>query len=174
MKRAARFFIHNITGARKYQFNKVAEFAKNKKGLKILEIGSGKKVKDRHSYSAKHLFLNDNEFIQTDIIKDFGHRILDVTKMRDSNKYDVILCMNVLEHVFEYNTAVKNIYNALKKDGTVIIALPMYYPLHDEPADYWRFTEHSLRILLKTFKHIDLSYKGKREFPFCYYIEATK
>lgn len=170
----ARGTVHKVTNIRGYQYAQVKKFAKEKTGKKILEIGSGPLVKGKYHYSTRHLFDDQNDFTQSDIVKKFGHPIIDVTKMEYSDKYDIILCLNVLEHVYEFQQAVENIHKALKKGGVAIVAVPMFYPLHDEPGDYWRFTEHTLRKLFADFRIIRFSYNGKREYPFTYYFEAVK
>lgn len=48
------------------------------------------------------------------------------------------------------------------------------YPLHDEPHDYRRFTEHALRRLLKAFKEVRIEHKGPRAYRVVYYTEAQK
>jgi len=175
-KKIARGLVHVVADPRKFYYRQVATFANSIHNKKILELGSGYAVRGKYYYSAKRLFPEDNEFIQSDINKSFGHPIVDVTKMKYSNEFDVILCLNVLEHVYDYQKALKNMYKALKKNGRVIIAVPFNYPLHDEPGDYWRFTEHALKNLLKDngFKLVSLKHKGKREYPFGYYLEAKK
>ena len=94
--------------------------------------------------------------------------------MSYENKFDVILCMNVLEHVYDFKRAIASIYKALKIDGYAIIFVPVFYPLHDEPGDYWRFTEHSLRRLLNKFKIVKFTHSGVRQFPFAYFIQVQK
>lgn len=160
--------------ARRYNNKCIKEFAKGIKNKKILELGSGKKLRGKEYYSAKRFFDESNEFTQTDVVKEFGYKILDVTKMNYINKYDIIICMNVLEHVYDFNKAVSNIHKALRKKGTAVIFVPVFYPLHDEPGDYWRFTEHSLRKMLKDFSKIEIKHSGVRQYPFAYYIEAVK
>lgn len=166
--------LHTLTDIRRYQYRQAARFAKGKKNQAILELGSGKAVRGKYYYSTKHLFDASNDFQQTDIDKSFGHPIVDATTMNYKNQFDIIMCLNVLEHVYEFQKAVNNIHAALKPGGTAVIAVPVFYPLHDEPGDYWRFTEHSLKKLLADFKRIELRHNGKREFPFSYYVEATK
>lgn len=173
-KRLGRAVTHLLTNMRGYQYHQVAEFAVGKKRKKILELGSGPLVKGTYHYSTKHLFDDSNNFTQSDIIKDFGHPLIDATTMKFQSEYDIILCLNVLEHVFEYEKAINKIWTALRPRGTALISVPTFYPLHDEPGDYWRFTEHALRKLLSEFKTIEMHHKGKREFPICYYIEAKK
>lgn len=172
--KVARSAIHAVTNIRGYQYAQVEKFAKGKNNKEILEIGSGPLVKGKYHYSTRHLFSDNNNFIQSDIIESFGHPIIDVTTMKYRNKFDVILCLNVLEHVFDYQSAIKNMHTALKKGGVAVIAVPMFYPLHDEPGDYWRFTEHTLKKLFADFRIKNFKYNGKREFPFTYYFEAVK
>jgi SAM-dependent methyltransferase len=173
-KTIARTLVHAVADPRKFYYRKVNAFAQDKRNKRILELGSGPLVHNKYYYSAKHLFDDSNDFVQSDINPEFGHPIVDATKMKHAREFDVILCLNVLEHVYEYQKAIDNIHKALKKGGTAVIAVPFSYPLHDEPGDYWRFTEHTLKQLLRRFTKINLAYKGKREFPFGYYVEATK
>lgn len=174
MKSIFRAMAHFIFRTRKFNNDSIKKFAKGIKNKKILELGSGIKVKEKYYYSAKQFFDNSNEFIQSDIVKDFGHKIIDVTEMEYHDKFDIILCMNVLEHVFDFRKAISNIYNSLKENGIAIIFVPVFYPLHDEPNDYWRFTEYSLKKLLNNFQKIEIKNSGPKQYPFAYYIEAHK
>jgi SAM-dependent methyltransferase len=173
-KLVARSLVHLVADSRKFYYSKVASFANEIKNMRILELGSGPKINDEYYYSTKHLFDISNEFIQSDVVKEFGHPVVDATNMKFAHEFDAILCLNVLEHIYEYELAIQNIYLALKPGGTLVVAVPFAYPLHDEPGDYWRFTEHGLRKMFSKFKIIEISYKGKREFPFGYYVEAKK
>lgn len=144
------------------------------RNMKILEIGSGKRVNGKLMYSVADYFrLNSNEVTLSDINPKFGHRIVDITKSVPKG-FDVIICFNVLEHVFDFRSAIRNIHKSLNENGQALILVPVFYPLHDEPYDYWRYTEHSLRKLLSAFKKIEVDYYGKREFPFFYFVIATK
>lgn len=174
LKTSARKVTHAITNIRGYQYKQVEKYAKTVKNKKILEIGSGPLVKGKWHYSTEHLFDKSNSFLKSDILKTYGHPIVDVTNLKYKNEFDVILCLNVLEHVYDFKSAIENMHKALKKGGVAVIAVPVFYPLHDEPGDYWRFTEHSLRKLFGEFKMIKFVYNGKREYPFTYYFEVKK
>ncbi len=133
----------------------------------------GKKSEEM-KYSYKMFFNSSNDFIQSDINKKYGHKVVNATRMDYQNKFDIILCMNVLEHVFDFYKAIDSIHKSLVFGGVAIITIPVFYPLHDEPNDYWRFTEYSLRKLLKKFSQIKIKRYGIRQYPFAYYIEAKK
>jgi 2-polyprenyl-3-methyl-5-hydroxy-6-metoxy-1,4-benzoquinol methylase len=93
----------------------------------------------------------------------------------DYNKrFDMILCLNVLEHVFEHQKAVDNMHRALKKGGKLVVAVPFCFPLHDEPGDYWRYTEHALRKILSNFSKVELKHQRARILPTGYFAIAEK
>jgi SAM-dependent methyltransferase len=100
--------------------------------------------------------------------------VIDVTTMDMVEEFDMILCLNVMEHVHEFDKAITNIHRALRPGGRVVIFVPMLYPLHDEPFDFWRFTEHSLRRLVDRFTSHELHHRGLRQLPFAYFLVATR
>lgn len=67
----------------------------------------------------------------------------------EDNKFDVVLCADVLEHVENMEKAVKEIARVLKPKGEVIISVPFLYPVHEMPYDFFRFTRYGLESLMK-------------------------
>lgn len=61
-----------------------------------------------------------------------------------SGLYDTIFCRNVIEHVEKPRAAMSEISRLLKDDGKAIISVPHLAYLHNEPEDYYRFTEYGL------------------------------
>ena len=163
--------LFNPDGAKKKFLRKHCSKIHNKK---ILEIGSGKRVNGKLKYSVADYFRrNSNEVVLSDINPGYGHKIVDITKSVPKG-FDMIICFNVLEHVFDFHNGIKNLYKALESNGVLFILVPAFYPLHDEPQDYWRYTEHSLRRLLSSFKKVQIDHYGKREYPFFYFVRAAK
>lgn len=62
-----------------------------------------------------------------------------------SDTFDSILLADVLEHLYDPQHAINEISRVLKPNGNVIIVVPFMYWLHEEPHDYFRFTEHALK-----------------------------
>jgi len=174
MKKITRFITHLVFRPNQFKKKQIKRFASLVRDKKILEIGSGKTEGGKYYYSCKPYFDESNEFIQSDINPDFGHKVVDVTNMDYDQEFDVILFTNVLEHVFDYQKAIDSLYKAVKEEGTLVVMIPGLYPLHDEPHDYWRFTEHALRKIFNKFGEVKLKHSGIRQFPFAYYIEARK
>ena len=174
MKKVFRKIAHLIFGIRKFNDRSIRDYARSVRHKHILEIGSGTAEYGKDYYSAKRYFDKSNTFVQSDINPEYGHQIIDITDMDFENEYDLILCMNVLEHVYDYQLGIKNMHRALKPGGELIIFVPMFYPLHDEPHDYWRFTEHALRRMLEDFEIVEFRHKGLREMSVAYFLVGRK
>jgi SAM-dependent methyltransferase len=67
----------------------------------------------------------------------------------DSERYDGILCSEVLEHVPHPQRALREFSRVLKPGGMLVASVPFFAGLHEEPHDYYRYTEHGLRVLLE-------------------------
>ena len=60
---------------------------------------------------------------------------------------DSIFCTEVLEHVPDPAAVWREFGRLLRPGGKVLLATPMYWPGHEEPYDYYRYTEFGLRRL---------------------------
>tara|TARA_B110001452_G_scaffold265366_1_gene269879 strand:- start:1328 stop:2020 length:693 start_codon:yes stop_codon:yes gene_type:complete len=114
---------------------------------KVLNIGSSS-LKTRtvsQPYMEKNIFLplkrNKIKVIHTDIIDDEGVDISgdltdkDFIKILKEEKYDVILCSNLLEHLEDKDPIVRAIQEILPNNGIAIITVPYNYPYHLDPID---------------------------------------
>jgi SAM-dependent methyltransferase len=63
------------------------------------------------------------------------------------NSADVVLLLDVLEHLKDPDVALKEIHRILCKQGILIIQVPYLYPLHDEPRDFQRYSKYGLERL---------------------------
>jgi SAM-dependent methyltransferase len=61
--------------------------------------------------------------------------------------FDTILASDVLEHLKSPVEAVRECARVLAIGGHIIIGTPFYYPIHEEPHDYWRLTEFCYRYI---------------------------
>lgn len=64
-------------------------------------------------------------------------------------RYDVVICNQVLEHVTDPITAAKTLRALCKPDGTVVVGVPFLLRIHPNPLDLWRFTPQGLKVLLE-------------------------
>jgi SAM-dependent methyltransferase len=63
--------------------------------------------------------------------------------------FDTVISTQMLEHVRHPEIVIPEMARVLKPDGILILSAPMTWPLHEEPFDYYRYTLHGLRHLLK-------------------------
>lgn len=81
----------------------------------------------------------------------------------ENNRFDYVLCTEVMEHVPEPGAFLREIYRVMNTDGILIMTTPFLVPLHEEPYDFYRYTKHGIRLLLTqsgfSLEHIE-SFSG--------------
>lgn len=80
-----------------------------------------------------------------------------------NSAFDAAVCTQVIEHVQEPARMLAEISRCLKPRGLLLLSGPMYWPLHEEPFDFWRFTPHGMRYLLRQtgFEVVEMRMEGK-------------
>ena len=73
------------------------------------------------------------------------------------NAFDAVVISEVLEHVHSPSDALASIHRILRTDGLIILTVPFILPMHDRPCDYFRFTEHGLKMLLARFRDVKVT-----------------
>lgn len=122
----------------------------------VLDIGMA--MRDRYKKIKSELLetLDVNDFGDyPDIICDI---CLDVTGLE--KKYDKIICIAILEHVYNPTAAITNLKKMLKDNGIIYGYVPYLYYYHAPQdlkfQDYFRFSKDALAYLFKDFKEVEL------------------
>jgi SAM-dependent methyltransferase len=84
--------------------------------------------------------LHRNEFL--DMTADLNFPL----EMPD-NSYDTIILSDVLEHIKKPRQLWEEMARVLKKEGILILNVPFFYWLHEEPYDYFRYTKYALTAM---------------------------
>jgi len=122
----------------------------------VLDIGMAMRDKHKKIQSKILETLDVNDFgeypdIICDICSDIGGL---------ENKYDKIICIAILEHVYDPFSAVANLKKMLKNDGVIYGYVPYLYHYHAPNdlkfQDYFRFSKDALAYLFKDFKDVEL------------------
>lgn len=66
--------------------------------------------------------------------------------LRDASA-DVVVITEVLEHVADTWRAFAELARIVRRGGHLVITIPFFYPLHEEPHDFVRLTPHAIRTL---------------------------
>lgn len=59
----------------------------------------------------------------------------------EDERFDAIICTQVLEHVNEPLEVLKEFHRVLKTNGNLYLTAPLYYPEHEIPYDFFRYTQ---------------------------------
>ena len=107
----------------------------------ILEIGIDGDESPSGSY---RYFGNGNNWSTMDFLKKVNpDYVVDLTgdELPD-RKWDLVICLQTLEHIYYVHKAVENISKMVKRGGYVILDNPWMSPYHTQPEynDYWRMT----------------------------------
>jgi SAM-dependent methyltransferase len=70
--------------------------------------------------------------------------------------FDAVVCTQVLEHVSEPAVVLSELRRILRPDGRLWLTVPLTWPLHEEPFDFFRFTPYGLADLLRRAGFIDI------------------
>lgn len=87
----------------------------------------------------------------------------DVLNMPFVEEFNTAICNQVLEHVNNPYTLVKEIHRVLKKDGICILTAPFMVLYHPDPEDYFRYTTEGMRAIFtqSNFEVIECGRYGK-------------
>ena len=116
---------------------------------KILDIGCGEKP-----YA--HLF-SCTEYIGIDIETTEKYHEKHKTDLFyngvdlpfENNSFDSIVCFEVLEHVFEPEKMIHEMFRVLKPGGSILLTTPFIWNEHEIPYDYGRYSYFGLKDLFK-------------------------
>lgn len=128
----------------------------------ILDIGCGQ--------SPYKFLLNEKgtKYFGIDIIEatEFGYNNPDITSFDGKNipfeddKFDAVICTEVLEHVQDFQYLIDEIHRTTKKNADIIVTIPWSARYHYIPYDYFRYTPSSLKTMFSKFAEINIKNRG--------------
>jgi SAM-dependent methyltransferase len=63
--------------------------------------------------------------------------------------FETVFSTQTIEHVEDHQGLVNEAYRLLKRGGHFIVSGPLYWHLHEEPYDFFRFTNHGFKYILE-------------------------
>lgn len=110
-------------------------------GKRVLEIGAGIGNLTRYFIPRTRYTVSDIDINYLDYLRSYCKnkpylevKKVDLTRAEDfaslNEKYDTVICLNVLEHIEDDVAALRNIYSVLKSGDKVIVLVPQYEMLY--------------------------------------------
>jgi ubiquinone/menaquinone biosynthesis C-methylase UbiE len=65
----------------------------------------------------------------------------------EDGSFDSVVCTQVLEHVSDPRKVLDEIFRVLRPGGKALLSVPQCNELHEEPADFYRYTRFGIRAL---------------------------
>ncbi len=94
----------------------------------------------------------------------------DLDKRYGKEEFDVVICIDTLEHDDKFWITLEKMKYVLKEGGWLVIGTPsINHSIHRQPKDYWRFTKDSFKeVIFKGMKDvfIDVQYYGGNKDEF--------
>lgn len=113
-------------------------------GLEVLDVGCGDRpYEELLAAAAKVVGFDVPGNLHADL-----HGSIDALPVEDDS-FDVVLCLQVLEHVPDPAAAVRELRRVVRPGGRVLASTHGVYPFHPNPDDLWRWTHSGLERLFR-------------------------
>jgi SAM-dependent methyltransferase len=134
---------------RKELYNGIASHATHFTG-KLVDLGCGTKPYE-------HLFDNVSSYVGLDIEysgNNEGKSDIDVyydgkVFPFESKSIDVLFSSETFEHIFNLPEILDEIHRVLKPGGQLLFTCPFFWPEHEAPFDFARYTSFAIKDLLQ-------------------------
>ncbi|OQY71297.1 MAG: hypothetical protein B6D44_13225 [Ignavibacteriales bacterium UTCHB2] len=139
-----------------YLFSCLEKYAKGK----LLDIGCGNKPYSTIVSPFIESYTGCDIVQSSDKVVDILCQATDIPL--ESNSFDTVISTQTIEHVADHQRLVNEAYRLLRPGGYFVISGPMYWPLHEEPFDFFRFTKYGFRYILEAagFKIVEENANG--------------
>jgi SAM-dependent methyltransferase len=114
-------------------------------GAMVLDAGAGdapyRPLLQRATYESADFEAVDKDYAKTTYVCDL--REIPVADQR----YDFVLFNQVMEHVPDPRAVLTELFRVLKPGGKLIYTGPFFYEEHEQPYDFFRYTQFGVRQL---------------------------
>jgi len=135
------------------------------KGKRVLEAGA----KNINGSLRQHIeSLKPLSYIGTDI--EIGPGVdhlcsaLSLSTLYPENSFDLVVCTETLEHIYNWASAIDNLKYVCKATGHILLTTRSPgFPKHGYPTDFWRFTKQDMTYIFSNF--IDVTIENDPQRP---------
>jgi SAM-dependent methyltransferase len=113
----------------------------------VLDIGCGNKPYEE-KFEGKI-----TEYVGCDIIQSSLKKVDVLCPANDipleNSSFETVFSTQTIEHVEDHQGLVNEAYRLIKPGGYFIVSGPMYWHLHEEPYDFFRFTKYGFQYIFE-------------------------
>ncbi len=114
-------------------------------GALVLDAGAGD---HRYKPLFAHAQYESADFLQVEKAYEPPTYKCDLASIPvEDARYDVVVCTQVLEHVPEPRDVLQEFHRVLKPGGELLLSMPLFSEEHEQPYDFYRYTQFALRHL---------------------------
>jgi SAM-dependent methyltransferase len=116
-------------------------------GAMVLDAGSGR---GQYRSFFDHARYENADFMQVD--KKYGEvmYVCDLAAIPvEDKRFDFILFTQTMEHLKEPQRVLTELMRVLKSGGRLLYTGPLFYEEHEQPHDYFRYTQFALRYFFQ-------------------------
>ncbi len=126
-------------------------------GTHVLDVGGQKTTKrgqfDIRAYDLDVVYANISTQKGTDVVAD-AH----LMPFMDAS-FETAVCAELLEHVYQPQQVLQEIYRTLKPQGRLLATVPFLFHIHADPHDYGRYTHHYWHTVMSDIGFTDIQIK---------------
>lgn len=113
----------------------------------VLDAGAGDCIYKVHF---DHSAYESADFLQVDKPYAEVTYVCDLSNIPvEDNRYDMVLFTQVMEHLPDPLLVLKELHRVLKPSGKLWLSAPFNYEEHEQPYDFYRYTQFGFNHLLK-------------------------
>ena len=137
-------------------YDKFISIGKSIPSPKILEIGS----RNVTGITRRNIFPHYKEYIGFDILQgeavDVVGDVHELSNYFNPEKFDLVYCISVFEHLLFPWKAVLEINKVMKTGGFLHISTHPVWPEHEMPWDFWRFPKNGFYALFNKYTGFEI------------------
>jgi SAM-dependent methyltransferase len=128
----------------------------------VLDVGCGQSPfkfllqPDKTNYQGIDTVDSDKFDYNNKTITHFDGKVIPFT----DDKFDYLLCTEVLEHVLNYQKLIDEMFRVMKEGSTGVFTIPWSARYHYIPNDYFRFTPSIIKTMFGSFSKVQITPRG--------------